>query len=244
MTKIVLLAGIFACAAAAQPPVIRVIRNGSASAYSVGKANTNVIGLAAVSGPLETWLLELHDSFGSLEDLDKAIGNAAAQASEPGGVVGVNSTLAPPRAFIGQLLPGLSYRPEQWMQDLPKTRYLDVIIYRTQPGGRADFAKFLKTRRTAMSSVNLDRPAVVYRIVSGEPAGTYIVLTALPSLRVLDDTKPAPPVYAEGEQAAARKAAADIELASERSLFRLDPRMSYVSDDFAAADASFWRPGN
>lgn len=244
MNKIVLLSGIFVCAAAAQPPVIRVIRNGSASAYSAGKTTTNVIGLSAVSGALETWLLELHDSFGSLEALDKAIGDALVQAPQPGGVVGVNTPVAPPRAFIGRLLAGLSYRPEQWMQDLPKTRYFDVAIYRTPAAGYADFAKFLKTRRATMSSVNLDRPAVTYQVVSGEPEGTYIVITALPSLRVLDDAKPATPAYAEGDQAAARKAAADIEMASEHSLFRVDPRMSYVSDDFASADTSFWRPGN
>jgi hypothetical protein len=235
MTKLVLLAAIFACAAAAQPPVIRVIRNGSASAYVEGKATTNVIGLSAISGPLETWLLELHDSFGSLEDLDKAIG----------GVTGANSAPAPPRAFIGRLLlTGLSYRPEQWIQDLPKTRYLAVAIYRTPAEGYADFAKFFKSRRALANSVNLDRPALTYQVVSGEPAGTYIVITALPSLRVLDEAKPATPAYAEGDQAAARKAAADIENASEHSLFRVDPRMSYVSEDFAAGDTNFWRPGN
>ncbi len=243
MTKIVLLAVIFVSAAAAQPPVIRVIRNGSVSAYS-GKTTTNVIGLSAVSGPLETWLLELHDSFGSLEDLDKAVSSAWTPPSQPGGVVGANSPLAAPRALIARLLAGLSYRPEQWMQELPKTRYLDVAVYKTPAEGYADFAKFLKTRRALMNSVNLDRPAVTYQVVSGETAGTYIVITALPSLRVLDDAKPATPAYAEGDQAAARKAAADIETASEHSLFRVDPRISYVSDDFAAADTSFWRPGN
>lgn len=244
MTKIFLLAGIFVCAAAAQPPVIRVVRNGSASAYSLGKTTTNVIGLAAVSGPLETWLLELHDSFGSLEALDKAVADAGAPVSQPGGVAGANSPLAPPRAFIGRLLAGLSYRPEQWMQDLAKTRYLDVAIFRTPAEGYANFAKFLSTRRALANSVNLDRPAVTYQVVSGEPAGTYIVITALPSLRVLDEAKPATPASAEGDQAAARKAAADIEMASEHSLFRVDPRMSYVSDDFASADMRFWRPGN
>lgn len=229
-----MLAGAFACTLPAQPPVIRVIRNGSASAYSEGRATTNLIGLSAVSGPLETWLLELHDSFASLEDLDKATGGLAAP----------NSAIAPPRAFIGRLLPGLSYRPEQWMQDLPKTRYLAVVLYRTPAESYADFAKFLKTRRALANSVNLDRPAVVYQIISGETAGAYIVITALPSLHVLDDAKPPMPVYAEGDQAAARKAAADIEMASEHSLFRVDPRMSYVSDDFASSDKSFWRPAN
>lgn len=234
MTKTLLLAGILACAAAAQPPVIRVIPNGSSQAYSLVKTTVNVIAISAVSGPLESWLLELHDSFGSLEDLDKALSNVSlVQPAQPGGLVSPNAALSPPRAFVGTLRPGLSYLPEQWMQDLPKTRYLDVAIYHIRPDGQADFAKFLKARRAKLSGLNLDRPAMVYQIISGEPVGTFIDLTALPALRVLDGAKPAIPVYAE-----------DTELAGEHSWFRIDPRVSYVSDEFASGDAEFWRSRN
>jgi hypothetical protein len=238
MTKSALLAVILVCAAAAQPPVVRVIRavllNDAVRPIVNTRATVNVIALTAVSGPLDAWSLELHDSFGSLEDLDKALG----------GAIPVNAPGPGVRAAIGRYQAGLSYRPEQWMQDLPKARYIDVAIYRIGPAEHGDFIKLLKTRRVALSSVNLDRPSMVYQIVSGEPAGTYMVLTALPSLRVFDDGKPAAPVYAEGDQAAARKAAADIEGASEHSLFRIEPKFSYVLDDFASGDPNFWRPGN
>lgn len=74
MAKIVLLAGLFISCAAAQPPsVVRIVRNGSIQPYSYGNANVNVLGLTAISGLSENWLIELHDSFGSLEDLDKTL---------------------------------------------------------------------------------------------------------------------------------------------------------------------------
>ncbi len=40
---------------------------------------------------------------------------------------------------------------------------------------------------------------------------------------------------------AGAKIAAQIELTRERMLFRMEPRLSFVSDAFAAEDADFWR---
>jgi hypothetical protein len=37
---------------------------------------------------------------------------------------------------------------------------------------------------------------------------------------------------------------ADGEISREHLLFRVEPRMSYVSDDFAEADRQFWRAKN
>ena len=53
------------------------------------------------------------------------------------------------------------------------------------------------------------------------------------------------PVIAEGlANAKAKdgsKIASDTEMSREHLLFRVEPRISYVSDDFAEVDADFWR---
>ena len=85
---------------------------------------------------------------------------------------------------------------------------------------------------------------MTYQVISGERAGTYMVLTPLPSLRVLDDGRPATPSYAEGDRAAANKISADSELVRERLWFRIEPRFSYVSDEFADGEAGFWHSRN
>jgi hypothetical protein len=228
MMRIVLLAGGILCCAAAQPPVIRVMRNGPVQAYAGAKAAVNVIGLSSVAGASEIWLLELHDSFASLEDLDRAL--------IPAGPLVPGSS-----AFVGSLRLELSYRAQEANQNLPKMRYIDVAMYHIQPSARAEFEKFLKARRFALSSVNLDRPALVYQIVSGEPVSTFAVITPLPSLRTFDDVKPAPPAYAQGDQSTERKAAAASDFIGVHSWFRINPGLSYVSDEFASADADFWR---
>jgi hypothetical protein len=243
ITKITLLAGILATCAAAQPPnIIRVIRNGSIQLYFEARAAVNVIGMSSISGLSETWLIELHDTFGSLEDLDRAL------SASDGARIGQRAPtlpeeiLTPVKSLIAVYRAALSYRPEQAFQNLPKMRYFDVVTYRIRPDTESDFARLLKARRFALDSVNIDRPDVVYQIVSGEPIGTYIVLTPLPSLRILDDGRPPTPVYAEGDQAVAKKAAADTELVREHLWFRVEPRVSYVSDEFASADTAFWHP--
>jgi len=72
----------------------------------------------------------------------------------------------------------------------------------------------------------------------------YLVLAPLASLKIMDDGMAALPVYAEpiaAAEAKAGKKASAVELAREHFLFRIDPRISWVSDDFAAPDQAFWR---
>ena len=81
--RILLLAGILSSAAAAQsltevPPIVQLVRKagtGGASIkpYANARAAVNVIGMASVTGLPETWLLESHYSFASVEDLDQRL---------------------------------------------------------------------------------------------------------------------------------------------------------------------------
>jgi len=79
--RIILLAGIVSAAALAQgliepPPIVQLVRKpgtGGASLkpYSNAQAQLNVVGLTSVTGLPETWLVEAHYSFASVEDLDQ-----------------------------------------------------------------------------------------------------------------------------------------------------------------------------
>jgi hypothetical protein len=242
--KITLLAGIFACCSFAQPPeIIRVVREGPIQAYVAGKAAVNVVGMSAIAGPAESWLIELHDSFASVEDLDKALKGAGSPGIPGAGVpVASDEVLPSSRAWIARFRPGLSYRPEQAIQYLAKARYLEVMIYQLGPGAEADFSQFQKLRRDSLDSVNSDRPDMAYEVISGAPSGSFLSLTPFATLKSLDDGRPPTPVYAEGVAANANKLGKSIDLQRERLLFRVEPYMSYVSDQFAAPDPGYWHP--
>jgi len=128
----------------------------------------------------------------------------------------------------------------------PRARYFHITIYRIRPGFEADLGELVKLRRVSADSVNLDRPDLAYQVISGAPSGTFVFLAPLLSLKTMDEGVTAMPVYAEAIAAARAKAdskvSTETEISREHLLLRVEPRLSYVSDDFAEGDRQFWRP--
>ena len=247
--KTILLGGILACGAAAQaptepPPILQLIRwPGAFTApirpYADARAAVDALGMVSITGVPETWQVELHQSFASIEDVDKAIGPAARLGGDP---------LALPTTLIAFYRPGWSYRADQAIRMFPRALYFHVTIYCVRPDAENDLGELVKLRRLSADSVNLDRPDLAYQVVSGAPSGTFVFLAPLVSLKTMDEGIAQTPVYAEAAAAAraktASKMSADGEISREHMLFRVEPRLSYVTDGFAEADRQFWRPRN
>jgi hypothetical protein len=253
--KLATILAVLAGCAAAQgltdvPPIVQVIRKpGTATAgtlrpYNGAKAAVDVVGMTAITGLPETWGIELHQTFAEIEDLDRAVASLQIPGAAYAEQAWQEDILAPSRTMILLYQPGWSYRPQEAVRRLPRAHYFHVSIYRMRPGTESELGELMRLRRREMDSVNLDRPDLVYRVVSGAPSGTYIILAPLISLRAMDDGIAKLPVYAEPlatAEAAAGKLAASQELSREHFLFRVEPGRSYVSEDFSAADPEFWR---
>jgi hypothetical protein len=232
------------------PPIVQITtKPGNASGptrpYVAAKAAVDVMGLSAASGLPQTWMVELHTNFASLEDLDRAI-SSLGPGRQPSNSYGEPSEdlLAPPRTMIALYQHSWSYRPDEAIRLFPKARYIMVTIHRIRVGLESDFAELVHLRKITNDTVNVDRPELVYRVISGAPSSTFIVLSPVTTLRAFDEGVADLPAYAEPVADARAKAApkaADIEISREHLLFRLEPRLSYVSDDFAAGDPQFWR---
>jgi hypothetical protein len=238
--RLFLLACLAVSSALAQPPsLIRVVRQGSIGAYITAQAPVNVFGMSSIAGPGESWMLEMHDSFASLEAVDHALaGYIPLQTKD---AASFPDLLAQSQTLIAAYRPSLSYRANEGMEIFPKIRYLDLAIIRIRLGSEADLTRLLKLRSFSLDGINLDRPEIVYEVISGAPAGTYLVLAPMTSLSALDNGRVDAPAYTEGATDAAKKLAADTELAREHVWFRIEPRMSRVSDGFASQDPNFWR---
>jgi hypothetical protein len=247
--KTVLLGGILAIGAAAQaptepPPILQLIRRpGTVVApirpYADARAAVDVLGMVSITGLPEAWQIESHQSFASIEELDKTVGPIAPAQADP---------LALSKTLIAFYRPGWSYRADQAIRMFPRAHYFHITIYQVRPDAENDLGELVKLRRIGSDSVNLDRPDLAYQVVSGAPSGTFIFLAPLASLKTMDEGVAETPVYAEAAAAAraktASKVSADGEISREHLLFRVEPRMSYVSDGFAEADREFWRPKN
>jgi hypothetical protein len=248
--KIVAMSGILAFSMAAQtptepPPLVQLIRKPNISAaparpYAEAKATVNVVGMIAVTGTPEMWLVEAHQSFASIGDLDKAAGTATTGGpAHPYADPTPDDVLLPGRTMIAMYRPDFSYRADQAIRMFATARYFHISIYRVPSGAEAEFGDLVRSRRAGMDKANLDRPDVAYQVISGAASGTYVFLAPLVSFRALDDTLAKMPLYFEAVRGG--KSGAEAEISREHLLFRVDPRISYVSDDFAAADPAFWR---
>jgi hypothetical protein len=236
--KTFVLSIVFAAAGAAQgfteaPPLIRLTRipgmDGAAGQrYASAGAPVNMVGMASITGLAETWLLEAHGSFAGIEEVDKAFRPHAFQKNGP-------DPTALPQTMIAIYRPGWSYRPDQAVRMIGTARYFHVSIYRIRPGAEAELAELVRSRRISFDSVNLDRPDLAYHVISGASSGTYIFLAPLASLKTLDDG------LAVQAERGSNRVAAPGEISREHQLLRVEPAISYVSDEFASADKDFWR---
>ena len=166
--------------------------------------------MTAVTGMPESWFVETHYSFASVEDLDKGLTSVAALRSPAAGDALQDDVLAPSRTILATFQPNWNYRPDQAIRNFPRARYFNVTIYQIRSGTEADFGELVKLRRLSADSVNLDRPDIAYRVISGAPAGTYIFLAPVLTLKSLDEGVADLPVYAEGIADARSKARAKV----------------------------------
>jgi hypothetical protein len=115
-----------------------------------------------------------------------------------------------------------------------------VTVLRIKYGHDADLAQVAKLADRRRRKSGSDQPVLAYQVVSGGPSGTFLLFSPMDSLARMD--------AAPARMAAARQAmgernrqhfetlAPEVVQSSESLLFAFNPRMSYVSKEFAAAD--------
>jgi len=211
------------------------------------KYPANVLALSSVSSESEVWLLESHESFASVEEADAFVEKTPALKWSLGQYDAQNGDLVSGvRRLLAVYRKDLSYHGEQLARGLPKMRYLSVVMVRLHPARDAEFADAIKLVTGNYEKINSDQPLVVYQVVSGASGPTYLFLSPMVSLKTMDEAPSRGRAIREsmGEENAATmlKTSAAVTAASESFLFTLNPRMSYVSKEFAAGDPEFWIP--
>lgn len=259
----VLLAAVSAAAQNPTPPqVLRIIRQtikpGAAAEHEKIGANVargvarakypaNFLALSSMSGEPETWILESHDSFASVEAASTFVENTPAVKWWLGQSEAQSSaSLAGVRRLLAIYRPDLSYRSDQFAQNMPQMRYISVVLVRLLPARDSEFAEAVRLVKGAYEKSASDQPLVIYQVISGAPGPSYLFFAPMASLKAMDDApargKAMREALGEDNAAKALKTSADVTAASESFLFALNPRLSYVSKEFAAADPDFWTP--
>lgn len=261
----VLFAAIFSAAAQdapALPKVLRVFREevkqGKTAAHEKTEASfakmlaknkfpAYSLACNVVAGPPEAWFFEAHDSYMDVQKVDGLMEKNAALRTEFAMLDSLDGELrAGSSTMLARLRSDLSYRLDQFAQELPKTRYISMIIVRIRPYTDGRLAELGKQIIEADEKANNDMPAALYQVTSGAPMGTYLLFSPMKSLEAMDEApaRSRATVAAMGVEklAAWFKGAGEIITNAQQMLLAVNPRMSYVSKAISDGDPDFWLP--
>jgi hypothetical protein len=202
------------------------------------------LALSPLSGTNEVWFTGAFPSFEASEkwqaETDKEpLKSALEEADAQDGALRERSN-----SMWAVYRPQLSYRPDKL--DVGKMRFVRVFTYHIRPGHTADFMAEAAVVIRAYDRANADRVFLCYEVKVGAPAGTYLFLEGLTSLKTLDAGDEMNQAFASAIGVEGLKKLNDFDataVASEEvNLFQVSPKMSYVSKTTEDEDPSFWRP--
>jgi hypothetical protein len=147
------------------------------------------------------------------------------------------------RDMLAVYRPELSYNPDI---DVRTMRYFSISTVRIRPGHDAQYNEYVtKMVNVARQKAKIENLHVAaFQIISGAPAGTYMIFRPMKSLAELDEpiAMKVRAAMSDDMKKDADKAASDAIMSSETSTYWLTPNMSYVDKEFAAGDPAFWNP--
>jgi hypothetical protein len=131
--------------------------------------------------------------------------------------------------------------------DIQNHRYYQIAVFHVRPGHRKEWREVVKMVKDAHEKAGDSAHWGMYEIAFGGEDGTYVALTGDPSMSAIDTgfAEGAKFVEAVGGEEGMRKldelygSAVD---SAHTELFAVNPKQSYVSDEWIKADSEFWKP--
>ncbi|HXZ78740.1 MAG TPA: hypothetical protein VEG30_02350 [Terriglobales bacterium] len=131
--------------------------------------------------------------------------------------------------------------------NVAQMRYFEISRFHVRPGHQKDWEALVKMYISGYEkAVANGRWAVFEDMYGHNSGGTYLVIVPMKSLAETDrgftDSKQfAAAIGEDGMKKLAELEAACVD-AAETNVFMFNPKMSYVSDKWIAADPAFWKP--
>jgi hypothetical protein len=212
-------------------------------AFNTAKWPTHYLAVTSMSGKPRALFLTGYDSFEAMEKDNKAVEQNA------------SLTAALDRASLndGELLSDFDqgvfiYREDLSLHsavDIPHMRYFEISVFRVKPGHEKDFEALAKIYISAYDKVP-DTHWAAYEVAYGSLGNTILLFSPMKTASEIDhnimEGKQIEEAMGEDTMKKVRElVAASIE-SSQTNLFSFEPKMSYVSPEWAKADPAFWAP--
>jgi hypothetical protein len=216
----------------------------SAFVQAMARANwpTHYLAVDSVSGKSRSLFFTGYDSFSAWEkDAAAQVKNSALAASLDSAAIADGDLLDAIDLSTWTFNEEMSLNPGA---DIGRTRYFEIEVFHIKPGHNKDWSDAVKLVKDAYAKANPDIHWDTFEGAYGQPHGTYLIITPMKSASEIDDgyAKDAKFRAAMGEDGMKKLgelSAAAIE-SSESNLFIVNPRMSYVPDDWKKEDPDFW----
>ena len=201
------------------------------------------LALENMTGTSQVWFIERYDTY---EAMEKAIHLAEAEPLKTtlDGLDAQDGELRTgERGIIATYQPDLSYVPGPALG--AKVRFFTINTVRVRPGHAADFTETRKILNAAWAKTGNQQRRTVYSVSSGMPAGTYLIVAGMDSLKAMDPKPGAMSMtdaFGPDNLARMNKLTADIQISTESTLFSVNVKMSNAPKEYITADPDFWAP--
>lgn len=215
-------------------------------AMARAKWPTHYLGMNSLSGKSRSLFFTGYDSFEAWEkDATATQKNAALSAALDHAYVVDGDLLDSIDA--GVFVYNQEYSLNQQAEHAtPATRYFEISVYHVKPGHHKEWDDGVKMVLAAYQKALPEAHWACYEVAYGAPEGTYLFIVARKSAGEIDSdfahNKDFMAAMGEdGMKKLEELSAASIE-SGESNLFMLNPKMSYVPDEWMKADPDFWKP--
>jgi hypothetical protein len=213
-------------------------------AMAHAKWPTHYLGMTSLSGKQRALFLTSYPSFEAWEKDSAAVASNTA----------LSTALDRDGMADGELLESMDqgvfvFRAEMSLRpraDLSPMRFMEVSVFHVRPGHGREWNELVKIVNAGYEKAVPDAHWGCFEQMYGGDGGTYIFFTGRKSLSEIDrapqdDKQFAAAMGEDGMKKLDELFAAAVE-SSQQQLFQINPRMSYVADEWIKADPSFWKP--
>ena len=210
-------------------------------AFRSAKCPTEYLAVDSLSGKPRSLFLTGYDSFAAWEKDAQAVQkNATLSAALDRAGLLDGDVQSEADASVLAYREDLSLRPAV---DLPHMRYFEISLFVVKPGHDKDFENLAKMYVSAYEKIQ-DARWATFQLMYGQQSGTaYAVFSPLKSASEVDQEIVTGKQFEQSMGEDGMKKLSDLSAASiesaQTNLFIFNPRESYVSDKWVAADP-FW----
>jgi len=211
-------------------------------AFQRANSPSHWITMNAVSGTNEVWYVIGYKSFAEWEaeyaaNMQSAVLMASMKQLEPASTDLVDSS----NSIVVVYRPDLSHGVSS--VSVPNARFVRTTVLRIRLGTEPVFVERTQEAKAANDKANTGAHWFTYQVVSGMPAGTYVIFSTMKSLAEADVDTSKAFRDALGEEGYSKRLqfARDNIIVANSNLYAFNPTTSRPTQDWVAANPDFWK---